>query len=68
MKYPIPTLTIYQDTAGLWRWRLCAVNGRVVADSGEGYSTKRKAKYAADQLANFVLRAEIVYETSTSTN
>ena len=25
---------------GQWRWRLKAVNGRIVADSGEGYFNK----------------------------
>lgn len=28
---------IYTDKAGEHRWRLVASNGRVIADSGEGY-------------------------------
>ena len=28
---------VYKDAAGDWRWRLVAGNGRVIADSGEGY-------------------------------
>jgi len=32
---------VYKDTRGAWRWRLKAANGRVVADSSEGYSTKQ---------------------------
>lgn len=28
---------IYQDNAGEWRWRLISTNGRIIADSGEGY-------------------------------
>lgn len=28
---------VYKDNAGEWRWRLKAVNGRIIADSGEGY-------------------------------
>jgi uncharacterized protein len=28
---------VYKDLAGEWRWRLKAVNGRIIADSGEGY-------------------------------
>ena len=28
---------VYQDAMREWRWRLVAKNGRVVADSGEGY-------------------------------
>ena len=31
---------IYQDLRGEWRWRLVADNGRVVADSAEGYVDK----------------------------
>ncbi len=40
----------YQDKAGKWRWRLKARNGRVVADSGQGYSTKGNAKQAVSML------------------
>ena len=39
-KYP-HVFDVYRDTVGEWRWRLWAKNGKVVADSGEGY--KRKA-------------------------
>ncbi len=28
---------VYQDEAGEWRWNLRASNGRIIADSGEGY-------------------------------
>jgi uncharacterized protein YegP (UPF0339 family) len=31
------TYYYYKDTKGEWRWRLKAQNGRIVADSGEGY-------------------------------
>lgn len=31
---------VYKDKAGEWRWRLRAKNGRIVADSGEGYKRK----------------------------
>lgn len=31
---------VYEDEAGEWRWRFKASNGRIMADSGEGY-TKR---------------------------
>lgn len=34
-------ITIYKDDNKEWRWRLRARNGRILADSGEGY--KRKA-------------------------
>lgn len=31
---------IYKDAKGLWRWQLLARNGRILADSGEGYARK----------------------------
>ncbi len=34
---------IYKDKAGEWRWRLKARNGRIVANSGEGYKRKSSA-------------------------
>lgn len=36
-------IRIYKDRSGEWRWRMVARNGRVVADSAEGYKTKRGA-------------------------
>jgi len=38
------TYIYYQDQKGEWRWRLVASNGRIIADSGEGY------KYESDCL------------------
>jgi uncharacterized protein YegP (UPF0339 family) len=43
---------VFQDAGGLWRWRIKAINGRVVADSAEGYATKSNAHRAADDLNN----------------
>jgi uncharacterized protein YegP (UPF0339 family) len=34
------TFTIYRDTRREYRWRLRASNGKIIADSGEGYTTK----------------------------
>ena len=31
----------YKDAAGEWRWRLKAENGKIIADSGEGYKNKQ---------------------------
>jgi amphi-Trp domain-containing protein len=44
---PEPSLgrfEVYEDRAGEWRWRLVHRNGNIIADGGEGYSTKQKAK------------------------
>jgi len=38
------TFELYQDRADEWRWRLRHTNGNIIADSGEGYSTKANAE------------------------
>lgn len=38
---------VYKDRKSEWRWRLKAKNGRIVADSGEGYTTRWRAVKAA---------------------
>jgi uncharacterized protein YegP (UPF0339 family) len=35
---------IYQDANNEYRWRLKAANGKIIADSGEGYTTKQSCK------------------------
>jgi uncharacterized protein YegP (UPF0339 family) len=32
---------VYKDARSQWRWRLKASNGRIIADSGEGYYNKQ---------------------------
>jgi len=36
---------VYQDKAGEWRWRF-SFNEKIMADSGEGYTSKQHAKRA----------------------
>jgi amphi-Trp domain-containing protein len=38
------TFELFADTAEEWRWRLRHDNGNIIADSGQGYSSKQKAK------------------------
>jgi amphi-Trp domain-containing protein len=38
------TFELFEDTAGEWRWRLRHDNGNIIADSGQGYSSKQSAK------------------------
>ena len=40
-------LQIYRDVRREWRWRLRASNGRILADSGEGYRRRASARHAA---------------------
>jgi len=32
---------VYKDSSNYWRWRLKAVNGQIIAVSGEGYVNKQ---------------------------
>lgn len=36
------TYHYYKDSKGEWRWRLKAANGRIIADSGEGYKSEKE--------------------------
>lgn len=45
---------IYKDTRGEWRWRLRARNGRIVADSAEGYASKRNVTRAVTDMRGAV--------------
>ena len=40
-------IEVYPDKAGEWRWRRRAANGKISADSGEGYSARGSAIEAA---------------------
>jgi uncharacterized protein YegP (UPF0339 family) len=40
----------YKDKKGEWRWRLVASNGRIIADSGEGYSSERECLADIDRV------------------
>jgi len=42
-----PQIEIFRDKAGEWRWRLRAVNGKVIGTSGEGYGEGDEAIAAA---------------------
>ena len=37
---------VYRDKAGEYRWRLLSSNGRLTADSGEGYTRREDAHRA----------------------
>lgn len=44
----------YVDAAGEYRWRAVARNGRIVADSGEGYATEGNVLRSIDRFAHLV--------------
>lgn len=38
------TFEVFKDKAEEWRWRLVHDNGNILADGGQGYASKQKAK------------------------
>jgi uncharacterized protein YegP (UPF0339 family) len=53
-------VVIYKDRRGEWRWRFQAGNGRIVADSGEGYRRKAGAVKGFKGLRDGIFYAEWV--------
>lgn len=49
-----PRFEIYRDKIGDHRWRLRAVNGRIVAESGEGYRKRHAARDAVARLFELI--------------
>jgi len=47
-------LEFYRDAGRLWRWRLRASNGRILADSGEGYHRLASAKHAVLRIQSYL--------------
>jgi len=41
---------VYADAGGEYRWRLLHRNGNILADSGEGYTTRASARDAAERV------------------
>ena len=46
------TYVYYKDAKGEWRWRLVAANGRIIADSGEGYKSEKECKDDINRVKN----------------
>jgi uncharacterized protein YegP (UPF0339 family) len=47
-------ITVYQDDAGQWRWRLRLGNHRNFAASGESFASRRSAQRAANRLSDLL--------------
>ncbi|ELY99330.1 amphi-Trp domain-containing protein [Natrialba asiatica] len=50
---------VYQDRADEWRWRLVHWNGNILADSGEGYTSRANAKRAVHGVRQAVPAATV---------
>jgi len=55
------TFEQFTDKAGESRWRLRHDNGNIIADSGEGYSSKSGAKKSIDRLKEYVGPADYLW-------
>jgi len=57
------TFEVYEDQAGEYRWRLVHRNGNIIADGGEGYASRQKAKQGLESVKGNVAGAPLVDET-----
>nr|WP_132060049.1 HVO_2922 family protein [Halorussus amylolyticus] len=53
------TFELYTDKSDQWRWRLRHDNGNIVADSGEGYASKQKARQGIESVKSNAADAEV---------
>jgi len=53
------TFELYEDREGKYRWRLVHDNGNIIADSGEGYATKQKARQGIESVRTNAGDAEV---------
>ncbi|MBA2610020.1 MAG: DUF1508 domain-containing protein [Actinobacteria bacterium] len=53
---------MYQDLRGEWRWRIVATNGRVMADSAEGYDTHANVIRALNSLTENIAEGGITID------
>ena len=58
------TFELYLDRAGEFRWRLMHQNGQLIADSGEGYTTKANAINGINSVKENVPTASIDDQTA----
>ncbi len=54
---------IYRDKAGQWRWRAVARNGRILADSGEGYRRQGDCKKGWQRTVETLTTGKVVTTT-----
>jgi len=45
-------VVFFKDKAGEFLWRLVAPNSEIIADSGEGYSTKQNCQKGFESVKN----------------
>lgn len=45
---------VYQDSRSEFRWRIVSHNGKIVADSGEGYTRRAGAERAVEKFCETI--------------
>ncbi|WP_435073925.1 HVO_2922 family protein [Halorubrum sp. HHNYT27] len=50
---------MFRDAAGKWRWRLIHENGEILADSGQGYASRSKARQGLDSVRSNAVEAAL---------
>lgn len=53
------TVELFEDAEGKFRWRLVHDNGNIIADSGQGYASKQKAKQGLESVRTNVPGAPV---------
>ncbi|WP_235853637.1 HVO_2922 family protein [Halosimplex salinum] len=53
---------LFQDRGSKWRWRLRHRNGNIIADGGQGYSSRQKAEQGLESVRNNAGGAPAVHE------
>lgn len=56
------TFELFEDAQGQWRWRLRHDNSNILADSGEGYASKQKARQGLESVKKNASGADVVEE------
>ncbi|MFB6221697.1 MAG: HVO_2922 family protein [Halolamina sp.] len=56
------TFELFKDAEGKWRWHLVHDNGNIVADSGEGYTSKQNAEQGIESVKENAPGADVVEE------
>lgn len=51
---------IFRDAEGQWRWHLLHDNGNIIADSGEGYTTKQNCQLGIESVKRNAPAAAVV--------
>ena len=54
------TFELYEDRESKFRWRLVHENGNIIADSGEGYASRQKAKQGIESVRTNAPDADVV--------